>query len=142
MVNNDDLGKATVFALWCNSTLGLLLHWWVSNKTQSGHGRTTVMGLPKIPTLDVNALDKAQIEAAKATFESLRGHRFLPSDQIDEDSARAELDRRLIIDVLQLTKWLAEPEGPIDLLRRKLAREPQIHGGEVVEEKSEKRSDR
>ena len=26
------------FALWCNSTLGLLLHWWVSNKTQSGRG--------------------------------------------------------------------------------------------------------
>ena len=26
------------FALWCNSTLGLLLHWWVANKTQSRQG--------------------------------------------------------------------------------------------------------
>ena len=54
---------------------------------------------------------------------------FLPFDQIDEDPARAELDRRLLVDVLGLPESLCEPNGPIDLLRRKLAREPQIHGG-------------
>ena len=37
--------------------------------------------------------------------------------------------RRLIVDVLQLPGWLCELGGPMDLLRRKLAHEPQIHGG-------------
>ena len=48
------------FALWCNSTLGLLLHWWTSNKTQSGRGTTTVTEIPNIPALDVRALDEEQ----------------------------------------------------------------------------------
>lgn len=118
-----------VFALWCNSTLGLLLHWWMSNKTQSGRGRTTVTGIPNISTLDTRALAPAQHVAAKAVFEAMQDQLFLPFDQIDEDPARIELDRRLLVDVLGLPDALCAEWGPIDLLRRKLAREPQIHGG-------------
>ena len=73
------------FALWCNSTLGLLMHWWVTNKTQSGRGRTTVTGIPSIPTLDVRTLTGEQLAAARAAFEDLRERRLLPFDQIDED---------------------------------------------------------
>ena len=117
------------FSLWCNSTLGLLLHWWVANKTQSGRGTTTVSGIPNIPTLDVRTLTGEQTAAAKCAFEDLSKLWFLPFDQIDEDPARAELDRRLFVDILGLPESLCAPGGPIDLLRRKLAREPQIHGG-------------
>ena len=118
-----------VFALWCNSTLGLLMHWWVTNKTQSGRGRTTVTGIPNIPTLDLRTLTSQQVAAAKAAFQDLSEWRFFPFDQIDEDPARAELDRRLVIDVLGLPEMLVEPGGTLDLLRHKLAQEPQIHGG-------------
>ena len=117
------------FALWCNSTLGLLMHWWVTNKTQSGRGRTTVTGIPNIPTLDTRTLTAEQHVTAKAAFDALRDRRFLPFDQVDEDLARAELDRRLLVDVLGLDASLCAADGPIDLLRRKLAAEPQIHGG-------------
>ena len=117
------------FALWCNSTLGLLLHWWTSNKTQSGRGTTTVTGIPRIPSLDVRALSAEQHAAAREAFHALQERRFLPFDQIDEDPARAELDRRLLVDVLGLPESLCEPDGTMDLLRRKLAAEPQIHGG-------------
>ena len=48
------------FALWSNSTLGLLCHWWMSNKTQEGRGTTTVTSIPEITTLDVRALSAAQ----------------------------------------------------------------------------------
>lgn len=148
IINNRDHEYA--FALWCNSTLGLLLHWWVSNKTQSGRGTTTVTGIPDIPTLDVTKLTPQQISDAKDAFEAMRELRFLPFDQIDEDAARAELDHRLLVDVLGLPESLCEPDGPIDLLRRKLAREPQIHGGkksrvvflEPDGETSQKRDDR
>ena len=105
------------------------MHWWVANKTQSGRGTVTVTGIPNIPTLDVRTLTAKQVAATKAVFEELRDHRFLPFDQIDEDPARAELDRRLLVDVLGLPESLVAPDGPLDLLRRKLAREPQIHGG-------------
>ena len=117
------------FALWCNSTLGLLLHWWVSNKTQSGRGTTTVTGIPHIPMLDVRALSASQHEQARQAFEQLRNERFLPFDQIDEDDTRARLDRALLVGVLGLPESLCDPGGPLDLLRRKLAAEPQINGG-------------
>ena len=145
------------FALWCNSTLGLLLHWWTSNKTQSGRGTTTVTEIPRIPSLDVRALSAEQHLAARTAFHALQDRRFLPFDQIDEDPARAELDRRLLVDVLGLPESLCEQGGTMDLLRRKLAAEPQIHGGkrtrvvfheEMIDgrltflERSEKRSDR
>ena len=117
------------FALWSNSTLGLLMHWWVANKTQSGRGTTTITGIPNIPTLDVRTLTEDQLATAKDAFNAMRELRFLPFNQIYEDPARAELDRRLLVDVLGLPASLVDAGGPIDLLRRKLAREPQIHGG-------------
>ena len=117
------------FSLWCNSTLGLLLHWWVSNKTQSGRGTTTITGIPNIATLDTRALTDAQHAEAKRQFDLLASARFLPFDQIDEDPARARLDRAILVDVLGLPASLVAADGPIDLIRRKLAREPQIHGG-------------
>ena len=117
------------FALWCNSTLGILLHWWVTNKTQSGRGRTSVTGIPNIPTFDVRALTPEQLASANRIFDELCDLRFLPFDQIDEDPARAELDRRLLVDVLHLPETFVNDGGPLDLLRRKLAQEPQIHGG-------------
>lgn len=117
------------FALWCNSTLGLLLHWWSTNKTQSGRGTTSVTAIPRIPTLDVRALTEEQHARAHQAFERLGDERFLPFDQIAEDEARARLDRALLVDVLGLPEALCASNGPMDLLRRKLAAEPQIHGG-------------
>ena len=48
----DDPAHEFVFSLWCNSTLGLLCHWWMCNKTQAGRGTTTVTSVYwGIPTL-------------------------------------------------------------------------------------------
>ena len=53
------------------------------------------------------------------------------------------------MDVLGLPASLCEPDGPLALLRRKLAAEPQIHGGKRTRvvfsgggEFSERRDDR
>ncbi len=154
----EDRDHEHAFALWCNSTLGLLLHWWRANKTQSGRGTTTVTGIPNIPALDTRTLTAEQQVAAIEAFDAMQELRFLPFDQIDEDPARAELDRRLLVNVLGLPESLCAEGGPIDLLRRKLAQEPQIHGGKksrivfvrtgdaqghvVVTEHKERRDDR
>jgi len=124
----DNREHEYAFALWCNSSLGLLCHWWMANKSQDGRGCTTVSSVSRIPTLDVGSLTPEQHAAAMLAFESLSQERFLPFDQIDEDRARAELDRRLLVDVLGFDPELCEPGGPMDLLRRKLATEPQITG--------------
>jgi len=123
-----DVDHEYAFALWCNSSLGLLCHWWMSNKTQEGRGTTTVTSIPAIATLDVRSLSQAQHEEARRAFERLSERRCLPFDQIDEDEARAELDRSLLVDVLGLDPSLCEPGGPMERLRCKLAAEPQIHG--------------
>ena len=138
------------YALWSNSSLNLLIRWWVSNKSQNGRGRVGITDIPEIPTLNISELSPARKKFAEEAFAALRGERFLPFDQIDEDPARAELDRRLLVDVLGLPASLCEEGGPIDLLRRKLAREPQIHGGKKSRvvftedggEKSQRRHDR
>lgn len=117
------------FSLWCNSTLGLICHWWSANPTQSGRGTTTITSVPFIPTLDLESLSPQQHANAKDVFQKLGDCRLLPFDQIDEDQDRALLDRLLVVDVLGLDPDLCEPNGPIDNLRKKLAAEPQIHGG-------------
>jgi hypothetical protein len=85
----DDPRHEIAFALWANSTLGLLCHWWMSNKAQSGRGNTTIMSTPAIPTLDVRQLSDEQLVTAVAEFEAVQDNRFLPFDQLDEDEARA-----------------------------------------------------
>ena len=115
------------FAIWSNSTFGLLCHWWMSNKSQAGRGTSTVTSIPTFTTLDSRELTANQHTTARLAFEAMSEERFLPFDQINEDPARAELDRRLIVDVLGLSPELCVQGGPIERLRAKLAAEPQIH---------------
>ena len=115
------------FAIWSNSTLGLLCHWWMSNKSQDGRGTSTITSIPTFSTLDLRELTASQHAAARIAFEAMSDKRFLPFDQINEDLARTELDRRLIEDVLDLSPALCAAGGPMERLRAKLSAEPQIH---------------
>ena len=124
----DDPSHEYAFAVWSNSTLGLLCHWWMSNKTQAGRGTSTITSIPTFTTLDTRVLTVNQHTVAREVFEEMAGERLLPFDQIDEDPVRANLDRRLIVDVLGLSPDLCDAGGPMERLRAKLAAEPQIHG--------------
>ena len=126
VVLNDSMHEFA-FAIWCNSTLGLLCHWWMANKSQVGRGTSPITSIPTFTTLDLRQLTTNQHEAARTVFEELCEERFLPFDQLDEDPARAELDRRLMVDVLGLSPDLCVADGPVERLRVKLAAEPQIH---------------
>ena len=128
-VSMHDEAHEHAFTLWCNSTLGLVMYWWLANKRQNGRGNVSISKIPSVPALDTRALTGEQHAVAARIFDDLKSRRFLPFDQIDEDPARHELDRRLLVDVLGLDESLVAPGGTIDLLRRKLAAEPQIHGG-------------
>ncbi|MCY4009890.1 MAG: hypothetical protein OXF22_09105 [Anaerolineaceae bacterium] len=118
------------YTVWGNSTLGILCHWWHAGREQGGRGNTTVTALPALPTLDLRALSAEQLAAAGRIFEDHKHLPMLPINQIDEDENRAELDRRLLTEVLGLPAELCTgADSPVALLRRKLAAEPSIHGG-------------
>ena len=66
------------FTLWCNSTLGLLLFWWHSNRQQSGRGRTTIRAVESLPVLDLRALSDKQRRTSEAIFNELRDMELKP----------------------------------------------------------------
>lgn len=125
----SDVRYEVPFSVWCNSSLGLLCYWWCANKTQDGRGTVTLSMMPTVPILNIERLSADQIAQTQVIFDDLKGRRFLPFNQMDEDPVRSEIDRRLIVEVLCLSEELCREGGPIDRLRRKLASEPQIQGG-------------
>ncbi len=123
----EDPQHEIAFALWCNSTLGLMCHWIHSGKQQSGRGILTLNTLGTLPTLDVRELSDAALTNAEAIFERLKYQRMLPFNECDHDSVRAELDRCLLTEVLGITS--DNVLESMQTLREMLCAEPSIHGG-------------
>lgn len=115
--------------LWGNSSLGLLLHWWQANKQQSGRGNVGKEALAKFTLLDPLALTDDQLDRSAALLAERADVPMRPLNEIDLDTERAALDEAFLIDILGLSATLVGPDGPLALLRRKLAREPSINGG-------------
>ncbi len=124
--SSDQQEKALV--VWANTSLGLLLRWWHSNKQQSGRGNLSKSTLQTLPVLDVPALAPPKLEAAVKIFDSMCYKPMLPIHQIDKDPVRKELDERFGREVLGLPESVLAPGGVLDVLRMKLAQEPSIRG--------------
>lgn len=114
--------------LWGNSTLGVLMYWWFANKQQAGRGSIGRLPLANVIVLDVGAFTQPQLDAAGKVFKAFSNVPLLPIHEIDRDEHRRDLDRALMTDVLGLPTALHDEEGPMALLRLKLAREPSILG--------------
>ena len=116
------------FALWCNSTLGLLCHLYKSNLQQGGRGRTAITQIPSFPTLDVTD-KRVDLVAAEKAFHALKTRPLLPLYKADEDETRHAIDKAVLVDMLGLNPDLLAPEGALTQLRKKICNEPAIHGG-------------
>lgn len=130
ILSNAEQEKA--LTLWGNSTLGLLLHWWYVNKQQAGRGRSGVASLTSMSVLDVTSLSKAALAKAVAIFDDMKHKELKPFNEIAQDAVRAEIDTRLVTEVLGFSSELAAPDGPLALLRQKLALEPSITGSKSL----------
>jgi hypothetical protein len=126
-LSSVELEKALV--LWSNTSLGLLLHWWHANKQQSGRGSVGKEALKTLPVLDITALSPERLGQAVKLFDDMSKRKLLPLHEIDSDTIRRVLDERFARDVLKLAEPILMPDGPLDLLRRKLNQEPSIRGG-------------
>ena len=118
--------------LWANSSLGLLLHWWHANKQQSGRGRIVLTALSSLPVLDVNKLSEEQLSKAVSIFDEMKHWELRPVNEIAQDPVRQEIDMRLATEVLGFPPELVVPDGPLALLRQKLALEPSITGSKTA----------
>ena len=116
------------FTLWSNSTLGLLLYWWHSNRQQSGRGTTTIRNVEALPVLDLRALSEEQLRTAEAIFNELRDTELKPAYLADADPNRALLDRRVICDLLGFEEDVYEG---VRRLSAKWCAEPSVHGGKA-----------
>jgi len=128
-ISLNSADEERVLTLWANSSLGILLHWWHANKEQAARGNIGVSALGSLPVLDVTLLSKDELLSAVAIFEDVKHRELKPINEINRDPVRCEIDERIATEVLGLSLELATVDGPLSLLRQKLALEPSIHGG-------------
>ena len=119
-------GQECAYALWGNSTLGLLLYWWWASKQHAGRGRISLTRLPTMPVLDLTKLSGGQLAAARRGFNAVKNEPLLPFYRANEDKTRAELDKIILADVLGLPKTVLDG---VAIVREKLCREPSVRGG-------------
>ena len=117
--------REIALALWCNSTLGLMLNANHSNRSQAGRGRGNKGMLETLITLDARKLEAWQLEEAQAIWRDFSGRKFQSFHQCAVDPARIELDERLVRDILGLDEAAVATVGR---LRTLLATDPSIHG--------------
>ena len=117
-------------ALWCNSTLGMLLQANHANAVQHGRGIGNKGMLETLPTLDVRQLQSWQLDEAQAIWHDFQDRTFESFHRCAIDPARIELDRRIIADLLASP---LETHETMTRLRTLLATDPSIHGGKEPE---------
>ena len=119
-----------LMALWCNSTLGVLLHANHANRTQYGRGLGNKGMLETLVTLDVRKLEPWQLDEAEQIWRGFSNRKFLSFHQCAVDPARIELDERIVRDLLGLGE---DTVAAVARLRTLLASEPSIHGSKKPE---------
>ena len=124
----DDGRFDYAFAVWGNSTLGLLLYWRHSSRQQSSKARMTVRKADTLPVLDFRALSDEQLATAEGIFDEFRELDLLPAYLADADPNRALLDRRVVCDLLGLDE---DTYRAVRRLSAKWCAEPSVHGGKA-----------
>ena len=114
------------FAVWGNSTLGLLSHWWHSSRQQSSKAGMTIRSAESLPILDFQTLTDDQLSTAQQIFDDFRHRDLMPAYLADADPNRALLDRRVICDLLNFDQ---DTYQAVRRLSAKWCAEPSVHGG-------------
>ena len=107
------------FAIWGNSTLGLIAHWWLSNRQVAGRGAMSIRSADSLPALDLRTLTDDQLVMAEMIFDEFRDKELKPAYLADADPNRA---------------LLGFDDGVYEAVRRLAAKwcaEPSVHGGKA-----------
>ena len=116
----------SAFAVWGNNTLGLICHWWHSNRQAAGRGTISIRSADSLPVLDFRALTDEQLMKAEAIFDEFRDKELMPAFLADADPNRALLDHRVVCDLLGFDE---DVYVGVRRLAAKWCAEPSVHGG-------------
>ena len=116
------------FAVWGNSTLGMMSYWWHSNLQVAGRGDMTIRSVNSLPILDFRTCTDAQLRAAEDIFNEFRDLELKPAYLADADPNRALLDRRVVCDLLGFDE---ETYAAVRRLAAKWCAEPSVRGGKA-----------
>ena len=84
------------FALWANSTLGLITHWTQGSRTHLGRATTQVQAIHAMPCPNLAALGDDTLDAAAEAFKKLSSDSLLPACQAHVDPVRAMIDEAVL----------------------------------------------
>jgi hypothetical protein len=87
-----------------------------------------VTAIPHCSTCDFRSLTEDAKERAEALFDEIATRDLRAVNELDRDPTREIIDREFLSGVLGISPSIVATGGPLDLLRRKMAREPSIRG--------------
>lgn len=123
-------------ALWANTTLGLIGHWWVGTRQQSGRARLSIRLLPELPTVDCLALTADQLETLSEIFDEFSHRALLPANEAWHDETRHALDEAVLCDALALHSAGEVSRSDflesLAALRAAWCSEPTVHGDKAT----------
>ena len=122
---HGDVRIAKAFALWANSTLGLLTHWTQGGRQQEGRARTQLGAIKAMPCPDLSALPSIALDAADEAFAELSKLRLKPACQAHADDGRKRIDEAVVA-MLGLPRRQAM--AALEELRGQWCAEPTVHG--------------
>ena len=124
VLENDDVRVCKAFALWANSTLGMMVHWTRGQRTQAGRSTTQIGALGQIPCPKVDKIGDDRLDFAEASFDELTSLQLSPACQAHADEARQEIDS-VVVRMLGLP---GTANKTVDELRLLWCSEPSVHG--------------
>lgn len=136
-LGHHDLRILKAFALWANSTFGLLVHWSRGQRTHPGRSTTQIRALKQIPVPFLDKLDSTTLDMAQQAFDELSRKELLPACQAHVDPTRKEIDQ-VVIRILNLPNWT---EGIVHDLRILWCSEPSVRSNNQAALKLLKRED-
>ena len=138
---HEDVRVRKAYALWWNSTLGMIVHWTQGQRTHNGRSRTQIGALRKIPCPRLDRLSDAVLEMAATRFDALSNQSLRPAKDAVEDPVRQEIDA--VVSYMfeihkaqsvseEVTSLQSIPESGIrnamEILRTLWCAEPSVHG--------------
>ena len=95
-LEHKDARVQKAFALWTNSTFGMVVHWTQGQRTHTGRSTTQIGALKQIPCPRLDRLKDAALNQAAADFDLLAETDLLPACQAHRDQARVAIDESVI----------------------------------------------
>ena len=121
---NDDIKIRRAFALWANSTLGMLIHWTQGQRTQTGRSPTQVDAIKMIPCPDLTRLPESKLNLASDFFNALSTACMLPACQSYRDQSRQAIDDA----VVELFSLRERGKDALRTIQWLWCNEPSVHG--------------